>query len=266
MNRTAASPAAILVALALATACTDRPAPLAPLSTPEAAHSLRVPTTASTQGDATGQGFKPDSAPLLPNATFSAPPGATVGQTFTLTLTNAQVPGHPEATRFAYAFDCGDGLGYTRAASAARRSCVAKAAGPHPVKAKVIYQSNATEYRSVVIIVPTALKRQQIRFTTTAPIPANVGAVYVVRATATSGLPVTFSLGGSRRACTVVNSRFGGAVTFAGAGTCTILADQQGDATYAAAPQVKQVITVRRPDGIPCNPQNLNSTSPTTCP
>lgn len=62
---------------------------------------------------------------------------------------------------------------------------------------------------------------------------------FTVSATATSGLPVTFS-SPTPSVCTVS----GNTVTLVGAGTCTIAADQAGDASYNAAPQVTQSFTV----------------------
>ncbi len=58
-------------------------------------------------------------------------------------------------------------------------------------------------------------------------------------ATATSGLAVSYSSSDSSIA-TIVDNK----VRFVSAGTCTIYADQVGDVTYAAAPQVNQELTV----------------------
>jgi len=71
------------------------------------------------------------------------------------------------------------------------------------------------------------------------PVPALV-------ATATSGLTVTFT-SATTSVCTVS----GTAVTLVSAGTCTIDANQAGNSTYAAAPQVAQSFTV--------NPASLTS-------
>ncbi len=65
------------------------------------------------------------------------------------------------------------------------------------------------------------------------------GATADVIATATSTLPVTFS-SLTTGVCTISGST----VTPVTAGTCTIAADQAGDSTYSAAPQVTQDITV----------------------
>jgi len=48
---------------------------------------------------------------VLPAATFDVPSSVPFGDSFTLILADAHVPGHPEATGFTYAFDCGDDTG-----------------------------------------------------------------------------------------------------------------------------------------------------------
>ncbi|HEY4954422.1 MAG TPA: RCC1 domain-containing protein, partial [Gemmatimonadaceae bacterium] len=95
---------------------------------------------------------------------------------------------------------------------------------------------------------------QSISFTSTVPSPAYVGATYAVSATATSGLPVAFSTS-TPGTCSVS----GATVTFIAVGTCTVAADQAGDATHLAAPEQTQSITVvQRPQTI-----TFTSTAPT---
>ena len=85
-------------------------------------------------------------------------------------------------------------------------------------------------------------KLQTITFATTPPASAAVGgAAYAVGATASSGLAVVFSADpGSAGVCTVS----GTTVTAVGAGTCVVDAEQFGDSTYQAAPQVQQSFAV----------------------
>lgn len=64
-------------------------------------------------------------------------------------------------------------------------------------------------------------------------------AAFAVSATASSSLAVTFS-STTTAVCTVSGST----VTLLAAGTCTIAADQSGNSTYGAAPQVQQSFTV----------------------
>jgi hypothetical protein len=85
---------------------------------------------------------------------------------------------------------------------------------------------------------------QTISFTSAAPPGAAVaGATYNVAATATSGLPVAFTIDASASA---VCSIAGSTVSFTAAGTCVVNANQAGDASYLAAPQVQQSFTVAK--------------------
>jgi hypothetical protein len=87
---------------------------------------------------------------------------------------------------------------------------------------------------------------QTITFTSTAPVGAAVGGpTYTVTATATSGLPVTLSIDASAAS---VCSLVGSTVSFTGAGTCVIDANQAGNANYNAAPQVQQSFAVAKGD------------------
>src|SRR5262249_62347935 len=87
---------------------------------------------------------------------------------------------------------------------------------------------------------------QTISFTSTAPAGAKVGGpTYMVTATATSGLPVAFTIDATATAvCSISSST----VSFIGAGTCVIDANQTGNANYNAAPQVQQSFAVARND------------------
>ncbi|TDR48467.1 hypothetical protein DFR29_10187 [Tahibacter aquaticus] len=85
---------------------------------------------------------------------------------------------------------------------------------------------------------------QSISFSSTAPAAATVaGTAYTVSATATSGLPVSFSIDASASAVCTIS---GASVSFTGAGTCVINANQAGNANYNAAPQVQQSFSVGR--------------------
>ncbi|MHB1056908.1 MAG: putative Ig domain-containing protein [Rhodanobacter sp.] len=68
----------------------------------------------------------------------------------------------------------------------------------------------------------------------------NFGTSPTLTASASSSLPVTFS-SSTTGVCSITS---GGALTFASSGTCTINADQAGNGTYLAAPQVSQSFTV----------------------
>lgn len=68
----------------------------------------------------------------------------------------------------------------------------------------------------------------------------NFGTTPTLTATASSSLVVTFT-SSTTSVCTITS---GGALTFVSAGTCTINADQAGDSSYLAAPQVSRSFTV----------------------
>ncbi len=75
---------------------------------------------------------------------------------------------------------------------------------------------------------------QTITFTTNAPASAAYNSHFTVAASASSGLAVTFTSSGS---C----SNSGATYTMtSGAGTCSVIANQAGNSTYAAAPTVTQ--------------------------
>jgi len=92
--------------------------------------------------------------------------------------------------------------------------------------------------------ITVGLAPQAIAFTTTAPLSPQVGGSYAAAVTpGASGDPVTYSVDASSTAgCTVATT---GVVTFAApVGTCVIDANEAGNASYLAAPQVQQSMTV----------------------
>jgi hypothetical protein len=89
----------------------------------------------------------------------------------------------------------------------------------------------------------TVKSSQTITFTSSPPATPTVGgATYTVTATATSGLPVTFTIDAT---ATSVCSIAGSTVSFTAAGTCVIDANQAGNGSFYAAPQVQQSFTVK---------------------
>ncbi len=97
---------------------------------------------------------------------------------------------------------------------------------------------------------------QSITFTTS-PWAAVVGGIYAVGASASSGLPVSFSLApGSSGVCTIS----GATVSFVGLGACTVRANQSGNASYLPAPQVTQSVDVD--DGVAVQTISFLSTPP----
>ena len=83
---------------------------------------------------------------------------------------------------------------------------------------------------------------QTVTFTSTSPNPAVVGGTYTPVATGgASGNPVSLSIDASSKgSCSLSGAR----VTFVAPGTCVIDANQAGDASYQAAPQVQQSFAV----------------------
>jgi alpha-tubulin suppressor-like RCC1 family protein len=79
----------------------------------------------NAQGQAT-----PPTTRVAPEATFTWPVGGvTAGQSFTLSLSGASVPGHPEARTFTYAFDCGSGV-FGAASPSASTTCATASTTP----------------------------------------------------------------------------------------------------------------------------------------
>ena len=102
----------------------------------------------------------------------------------------------------------------------------------------------------------TALTAQTITFAS--PGDQTLGAaVPALSATATSGLPVTIT-SSTPAVCTVSNNT----LTLVAAGTCSLSADQSGDATYNAAPTVVNTFTVASAGGVVLPSQTITFASP----
>jgi uncharacterized repeat protein (TIGR01451 family) len=115
---------------------------------------------------------------------------------------------------------------------------------------------------STTVVASPGATAQAITFTSTAPAGAQVaGPSYVASATATSGLPVMLTIdGSSATVCAIEN----GTVTFIGAGTCAINANQGGDAIYAPAAEVQQSFAVASAGGIMSQTITFTSTAPSS--
>jgi subtilisin-like proprotein convertase family protein len=95
-----------------------------------------------------------------------------------------------------------------------------------------------------------AVSSQTISFSSTAPSTADAGTTYQASASATSTLPVTYSIdGGSTPGACSVDAT--GKVSFLTAGSCILDANQSGDGNWSAAPQVQQTINVVSAPGAP---------------
>ncbi len=91
-------------------------------------------------------------------------------------------------------------------------------------------------------IIPVFKGSQTVSITSSAPSPILFSATpYTPVATATSGLPVSFTSGNSS-----VCTQSGGVFTFVGAGTCVVQADQGGDVNYNPAARQTQSFSVAK--------------------
>jgi sugar lactone lactonase YvrE len=79
---------------------------------------------------------------------------------------------------------------------------------------------------------------QTITFTTSAPSSAATNSSFTVAASASSGLAVTYTSSGQ---CSNVGANY---TMSSDTGTCTVIANQAGDADYVAAPAVTESVTV----------------------
>ena len=94
---------------------------------------------------------------------------------------------------------------------------------------------------AVSIVVSTGLPIQTITLTSTPPAHPVPGTTYTVTATGgPSGEPIVFSIGSSTGVCSIN----GATVHLTGVGTCTVHANQAGNATYGPATEATQTIIV----------------------
>jgi len=108
------------------------------------------------------------------------------------------------------------------------------------------YAAAAQVQQTFAVASAGGVTAQSIMFTSTAPTDATVGgSTYLATATATSLLPVVLTIDASSATVCTINA---GTVSFIGAGTCTIDANQGGDATFAPAPETPQSFAVS--DGV----------------
>jgi hypothetical protein len=115
-------------------------------------------------------------------------------------------------------------------------SCVvdAEQAGTEPVEAFTAKET-----------VTVRRKLQAITFTSSAPASAAVGgSAYLLSAVASSGLPVALEIDPASGGVCAIS---GSTVSFIGAGTCTIDANQEGNPEYRPAPQATQSFPVAAP-------------------
>jgi MBG domain-containing protein/carboxypeptidase family protein/centrosomal CEP192-like protein len=95
---------------------------------------------------------------------------------------------------------------------------------------------------------------QSVTFTTTPPASPVYGGSYTPAATATSGLPVAFSIDAASTsgACRLS----GGTVSFTGTGTCIIDATQAGNANYSSATAQQTLRIAKKPLTVTADPHS----------
>lgn len=121
----------------------------------------------------------------------------------------------------------------------------------HPTSSSTVYSLGSYDIYTA----------QTVSFTSTAPTNAVVGTKYAPTAVSTSGLPVAITVDSSAASvCSIVN----GIVSFQGAGTCVLNANQGGDADYYPASQVQQSFEVSPVEGDVSVTLNCPSTASAT--
>jgi|GEM_PF-1094673 len=143
----------------------------------------------------------------------------------------ATVTGSTGAVTYSYA-----GTGATSYPASATRPANA---GTYTVTATVAADANYNGASSTVAFTINKAG-QTVSFTTAAPANPVIGGTYTPAATATSGLAVAITLDAASTGCSLAN----GVVTFTGAGTCVLNANQGGNGNYNAAAQAQQSIGI----------------------
>ena len=167
--------------------------------------------------------------------TVSAAQNATLSNTGLAALVISNITASGD---FAQTNDCGSGV-------AAGASCtIAVTFSPTSSGTRtgtLTITSNATSSPNSVSLSGVGLLSQTIGAISFTPSTLNMGGTTTASATATSGLVVAFS-----STTPTICSVSGFTVTAVAAGICTVAADQEGNATYSAAAQVTQNITVNK--------------------
>ena len=121
------------------------------------------------------------------------------------------------------------------------KSCtitIAFVAGPYytPQTATLEIMDNAPGSPQPVTLSATVLMPQTITFTTNPPSSAVYNSSFTVAASASSGLAVTYTSAGS---CSNSGAKY---TMISGTGSCSVIANQAGNSTYAPASQVTKTV------------------------
>lgn len=140
----------------------------------------------------------------------------------------------------AYGNSLGDVTSATTFTIGAPGSCVAANCGSSTAGGYTVTGTDGAASNTASLTV--SKQNQTVVFTSSAPAGATVGGpTYSPTASASSGLAVALTIDATS---STVCSISAGVVSFIGAGTCRINANQAGNGTYNAAPQVQQIFTV----------------------
>jgi hypothetical protein len=180
---------------------------------------------------------------LLPSLTFSNQVVGTVSTAQNATLSNIgfaslKISSIVASGDFAQTNDCGTTL-VPGASCTLTITFNPSAAGTRTGGVTIV--SNAVASPHSVSLSGVGLLAQTIGAISFSPSTLTLGGTTTASAIATSGLTVMFS-----STTPTICSVSGGTVSTIAAGICTIAADQTGNGTYSAAPQVTQSITVNK--------------------
>lgn len=199
--------------------------------------NVQVTTGGGTSATGAGNQFTYASANVAPVIT-TQPVGGTVAPGQGITMSAAATGTPTPSVQWFYSED--NGVNFVPISTSLSFTLVSPTA--KTVLMKVTFTNLAGSVTSDTVTLVWVKQNQTISFTSAAPTTAVVGgSTYTVAATATSGLGVTFAADASSSS---VCSIAGSTVSFIGVGTCTVNANQAGNAAYNAAPQVQQAFTV----------------------
>jgi sugar lactone lactonase YvrE len=173
--------------------------------------------------------------------TLNAPPAAVYNNSFTVAATGGA---SGNAVAFTSSGSCSNsGTKYTMISGTGPCSVIANQAG------------TANYYAAAPPITQTVnatLAAQTITFTTTPPATAPYNSTFIVAASASSGLPVTYS--STAGVCTNTGSTY---TMINSVGTCTVTASQAGSTNYSAATPATKNVTATGPV-VTVSPSNIS--------